>query len=260
MPAVSGEVAVHPGVTDEQVQTMNRAGLGEHIHHRYDRELESLRNRVVAMGGLAESQVNDALTALREHNSELAEYVIRTDHRVNAQEVGIDEDCTYILARRQPAAGDLRMVMAIIKTITDIERIGDESEKIARATLDLESASFANMEVLMQQIDALGLMVVGLLREALDAFVRMDLEAAVKTARKDKDIDKRYFELLSELIAHMKSEPADVEEFQSLIWVIRALERIGDHSKNICEYIVYLVRGKDVRHTTIDELEQQFGV
>ena len=116
------------------------------------------------------------------------------------------------------------------------------------------------MGVLMQQIDALGLMVVGLLREALDAFVRMDMEAALKVARKDKDIDKRYFELLSELIANMKPEPADIDEFQSLIWVIRALERIGDHAKNICEYIVYLVRGKDVRHTTIDEIEQQLGV
>ncbi len=239
---------------------MDRTGLGEHIHHRFDRELDSLRNRVVAMGGLVESQVNDALTALRERNSELAEYVIRTDHRVNAQEVCIDEDCTYVLARRQPAAGDLRMVMAIIKTITDIERIGDESEKIARVTLDLDTASFANMDVLMQQIDALGQMVVGLLREALDAFVRMDMEAAVKIARKDKDVDERYFSLLSDLTAHMKADPADVEEFQALIWVIRALERIGDHSKNICEYIVYLVRGKDVRHTTIDEIEQQFGI
>ena len=239
---------------------MTRTGLGEHIHHRYDRELESLRNRVVAMGGLAESQVKDALTALREQNQELAEYVIRTDHHVNSQEVGIDEDCTYILARRQPAAGDLRMVMAIIKTITDIERIGDESEKIARATIDLDSAGFANVEALMQQIDALGQMVLGLLRDALNAFVRMDVEAAVNAARKDKDIDTRYFELLSELIAHMKSAPADIEELQSLIWVIRALERIGDHAKNICEYIMYLVRGKDVRHTTIDEIEQQFGV
>jgi len=238
---------------------MNKAGLGEHIHHRFDRELDSLRNRVVAMGGLVESQVNDALTALRERNVELAEYVIRTDHRVNAQEVGIDEDCTYILARRQPAAGDLRMVMAIIKTITDIERIGDESEKVARVALELDSVSFPHMEVLGQQIDALGVMVVSLLRDSLDAFVRMDMEAALRIARRDKDIDTRYFELLSELIAHMKSEPSDIEEFQLLIWVIRALERIGDHAKNICEYIVYLVRGKDVRHTTIDELEQQFG-
>lgn len=239
---------------------MNKAGLGEHIHHRYDRELDSLRNRVVAMGGLVESQINDALTALRERNSELAEYVIRTDHRVNAQEVGIDEDCTYILARRQPAASDLRIVMAIIKTITDLERIGDESEKIASIAIDLDSASFTNMDALMRQVDALGLMVVSHLREALDAFVRMDIESSVKTARKDQDVDKRYFELLSELIAHMKSEPADIEEFQSLIWAIRALERIGDHAKNICEYIVYLVRGKDVRHTTIDEIEQQIGI
>jgi len=239
---------------------MKQAGLGEHIHHRYDRELDSLRNRVVAMGGLVESQVNDSLTALRDRNAELAEYVIRTDHRVNEQEVNIDEDCTYILARRQPAASDLRMVMAIIKTITDLERVGDESEKIARVAIELDSASFANMDVLMQQIDLLGQMVVGSLREVLDAFVRMDVEAAVRVARKDKEIDVRYFELLTELIAHMKSEPADVEEFQSLIWVNRALERIGDHAKNICEYIVYLVRGKDVRHTTIDEIEQQIGI
>ncbi|MGD2111826.1 MAG: phosphate signaling complex protein PhoU [Gammaproteobacteria bacterium] len=235
---------------------MNKAGLGEHIHHRFDRELDSLRNRVVSMGGLVESQVNDALTALRERNFELAEFVIRTDHRVNAQEVCIDEDCTYILARRQPAAGDLRMVMAIIKTITDIERMGDESEKIAQVALDIDSSNFANMDLLRQQVDELGQMVLGQLHEALDAFVRMDTEAALNIARKDQDVDKRYFELLSELIGHMKAEPADIEKFQSLIWVIRALERIGDHAKNICEYIVYLVRGKDVRHITIDEIEQ----
>jgi phosphate transport system protein len=239
---------------------MNPAGLGEHISHRFDRELESLRNRVVSMGGLVERQVSDALTALREQNTELAAYVVRTDHRVNAQEVSIDEDCTYLLARRQPAAGDLRMVMAIIKTITDLERIGDESEKIGRITLELEAATFPDMAVLMEQIDAMGQMVVGLLREALDAFVRMDVEAAVEAARKDEEIDQRYFMLLAELIQHMKSDPDDVEKLQALIWVIRALERIGDHSKNICEYIVYLVRGKDVRHITIDEIEQEIGI
>jgi phosphate transport system protein len=235
-------------------------GLGEHIHQRFDRELESLRNRVVSMGGLVESQVNDALTALRDRNFELAEYVIRTDHRVNNHEVCIDEDCIYILARRQPAAGDLRMVMAIIKTITDIERIGDESEKIAKVAIELDSVNFAHMGLLMEQIDGLGQMVMGMLREALDAFVRMDVEAAVKAARKDKDVDKRYFELLAELTEQMKTEPSDIQEFQSLIWVVRALERIGDHAKNICEYIVFLVRGKDVRHTTIEDIEQQCGV
>ncbi len=239
---------------------MDPAGLGEHIHHRFDRELESLRNRVVSMGGLVERQVNDALTALRERNTELADYVIRTDHRVNAQEVSIDEDCTYILARRQPAAGDLRMVMAIIKTITDIERIGDESEKIGRITIELETSTFPHMDELMDQIDAMGQMVVSVLHDALDAFVRIDMGSAIVAARKDKEIDRRYFELLTELVQHMKSDPEDVEELQALIWVIRALERIGDHSKNICEYIIYLVRGKDVRHITIDEIEQEIGI
>lgn len=238
---------------------MNPENLGGHIHHRYDRELDSLRNRVVSMGGLVERQANDALTALRDQNAELAEYVIRTDARVNAQEVSIDEDCTYVLARRQPAAGDLRMVMAFIKTITDIERIGDESEKIAHVTLHLDTTHYPNMGVLMQQIDSMGQKVLQMLRDALDSLVRMDVEAAVCTARNDEAVDALYVGLLKELMEHMKSDPQDVEEYQSLIWVIRALERIGDHSKNICEYIIYFVRGKDVRHTTIDEIEEQLG-
>ena len=238
---------------------MKPVDLGEHIHQRFDRELDSLRNRVVAMGGLVERQVNDALTALGEQNTELAEYVIRTDHRVNAQEVSIDEDCTYILARRQPAAGDLRMVMAIIKTISDIERIGDESEKIGRVTVRLGNSSFPDDQELIQQINNMGQVVLKILRDSLDAFVRMDVDAAITAARNDEDVDARYVALLQDLMRHMKADPGDLEDFQNLIWVVRALERIGDHSKNICEYIVYLVRGKDVRHTTIDEIEQQMG-
>lgn len=238
---------------------MRPTNLGEHIHHRFDRELESLRNRVVSMGAMVERQVTDALTALKELNPELAEYVIRTDHRVNAQEVSIDEDCTYILARRQPAASDLRTVMAMIKTITDLERIGDESEKIAWVASEITESSFPNMDVLMQQIDAMGQMVLGMLHDTLDAFVRMDMAAAVATTRRDADVDERYVGLITDLIQNMKKDPEDVEEFQSLIWVVRALERIGDHAKNICEYIVYLVEGRDVRHTTIHEKGQETG-
>jgi phosphate transport system protein len=239
---------------------MGPTNLGEHIHHRFDRELESLRNRVVSMGAMVERQVTDALMALNEQNSELAEYVIRTDHRVNAQEVSIDEDCTYILARRQPAASDLRMVMAIIKTITDLERIGDESEKIAWVASEITESSFPNMELLMQQIDGMGHMVLSVLHDTLDAFVRMDMDAAIATSRRDADVDERYVGLLTDLIQNMKKDPDDVEEFQSLIWVVRALERIGDHAKNICEYIVYLVEGRDVRHTTIDDRGQEIGI
>lgn len=239
---------------------MEPVNLGQHIHHRYDSELESLRSRVVSMGGLAERQIADALTALKEQNLELAEYVIRTDHRINAQEVSIDEDCTYVLARRQPAAGDLRMVMAIIKTITDIERIGDESEKIARIATRLSSATPPGVEQLVKEIESMGQQVRNNLNDALDAFVRMDMQAAVIAARKDEKIDQLYVALLSELTNHIKENPQYTEELQALIWVIRSLERIGDHSKNMCEYVIYLVKGKDVRHTTIDELEQEAGI
>jgi phosphate transport system protein len=249
-----------PELADRRTATMNAANLGQHIHHRYDSELESLRSRVVSMGGLAERQISDALTALREQNLELAEYVIRTDHRINAQEVNIDEDCTYVLARRQPAAGDLRMVMAIIKTITDIERIGDESGKIAMTTIRQSAPPAPDLETAMQEIDNMGLQVRNFLREALDAFVRMDVQAAVTAARRDEDIDQRYVTLLTNLTDHIKEFPQDAEDCQSLIWVIRSLERIGDHSRNICEYVIYLVKGKDVRHITIDELEQEAGV
>lgn len=236
---------------------MEPANLGQHIHHRYDKELESLRSRVVSMGGLAERQISDALTALRDHNLELAEYVIRTDHRINAQEVNIDEDCTYVLARRQPAAGDLRAVTAIIKTITDLERIGDESEKIAQITIRNGAASAPGLDKNMEQIEDMAMMVRNTLREALDAFVRMDVEAAVAAARRDEEVDERYVNLLKALTGHIKEYPQDTEDCQSLIWVTRSLERIGDHAKNICEYVIYLVKGKDVRHTTIDELEQE---
>lgn len=233
--------------------------LGDHIQQSYDRELDSVRSRVLSMGGLVERQIIDAVAALKEGDSELADYVIRTDHRVNAQEVSIDEDCTYILARRQPTARDLRMVTAIIKTITDLERIGDESEKIASAAIAISTSSVQGLSPLIEQIDALGHEVLILLRETLDAFVRNDTEAAIATAFKDEDIDRRYVELISDITNCIKQSPEDIEIFHSLMWVARALERIGDHSKNICEYIIYLVKGKNVRHISIDELEQELG-
>jgi len=237
----------------EQVQ------LGEHIQQSYDRELESVRSRVLSMGGLVERQVTDALTALKENDSELAEYVIRTDHRVNAQEVGIDEDCTYILARRQPTARDLRMVTAIIKTITDLERIGDESGKIAEAAINISTSTAPGLDPLIQQADEMGSLVLTLLRETLDAMVRTNVDAAVNAAVKDEAIDRRYVNLISEITNCIKQSPEDTEIFHSLLWVARSLERVGDHSKNICEYVIYLVKGKDVRHISIDELEQELG-
>ena len=230
---------------------------GDHIHHQFDRELDSVRSRVLSMGGLVERQIGDALAALRDQSSELAEYVIRTDHRVNALEVGIDEDCTYILARRQPAAGDLRMVMAIIKTITDLERIGDESEKIAKMVLGESLRDVPGINSVIEEVEAMGNMVKRLLNEALDAFARMDVENAFKAAGLDQEVDQVYAGLRSKLYENIKSEPEDIEYFQRLIWITRSLERIGDHAKNICEYVVYLARGKDIRHISTDELEKE---
>lgn len=229
---------------------------GEHIHHQFDRELDSVRSRVLSMGGLVERQVSDSLAALRDQNTELAEYVIRTDHRVNALEVGIDEDCTYILARRQPAAGDLRMVMAIIKTITDLERIGDESEKIAKMILGDSLREIPGIAVLIDELNAMGGMVQRLLHDALDSFVRMDVISSLKAASYDKEIDMAYAALLTKLHQNIKADPEEIEYFQRLIWIARSLERIGDHSKNICEYVVYLVRGKDIRHISTDSIDE----
>ena len=226
---------------------------GEHTHHQFDRELESVRSRVLSMGGLVERQIGDALTALKDQNTELAEYVIRTDHRINALEVGIDEDCTYILARRQPAAGDLRTVMAIIKTITDLERIGDESEKIAKMVLGSPLTDVPGAGALIEEIEAMGAKVAEILRGALDSFVRLDVQSAFNTASMDVEIDGAYAALLSKLYQGIKGAPEEVEYYQRLIWITRSLERIGDHSKNICEYVVYLARGKDVRHISIEE-------
>jgi phosphate transport system protein len=205
------------------------------------------------MGGLVERQISDALTALRDQNTELADFVIRTDHRVNALEVGIDEDSTYILARRQPAAGDLRTVMAIIKTITDLERVGDESEKIAKMVLGKPLTEVPGVNSLIKDIEAMGSMVSEILRAALDSFVRLDVQAAFNTASMDGKIDEAYGALLGRLYQNIKDAPDEVEYYQRLIWITRSLERIGDHSKNICEYVVYLARGKDVRHISIEE-------
>lgn len=231
----------------------------EHIYQEFDRELDSIRSRVLSMGGLVERQINDALSALESQNIELAEYVIRTDHRVNAQEVGIDEDCTYILARRQPAAGDLRTVMAIIKTITDIERIGDESKKVARMVLEDSVREIPEFKAMLEQIGKMGELVQQLLHDALDAFARLDTDAALATAKRDEAVDERYVVLISDLLDVIREDPENIAHFHRLVWTVRSLERIGDHAKNICEYVVYLVKGKDIRHISIDEIEDVLG-
>jgi phosphate transport system protein len=221
----------------------------------FDEEMENLRNQVLKMGGLVEQQINGAIEALQNTSAPGAEKIILNDHKVNALEVTIDEACTQILARRQPAASDLRMVIAVIKTITDLERIGDEAEKIAKMALYLaeDDVGFHRRYTgLCHLADQVKHMV----HNVLDAYARLDVDAAIKVVRDDNDTDKEYQNLMRMLITFMMEDPRKISEVLEVIWAARALERIGDHAKNIGEYIIYLVKGKDIRHLDIDEVER----
>lgn len=231
---------------------MDKLKLGQHISQQFNEELEDIRTRVMNMGGLVEQQLSDAIKALTTLDATLAEVVISNDFKVNALEVSIDEECTQILARRQPAASDLRLIIAVIKTITDLERIGDEAERIGRMALHF-SESGGNNKMLVGIVH-LGEMVLKMLHKSLDTFTRMDAEAAVEVARRDLKIDQEYESVLRGLMTYMMEDNRAIPVVVDMMWSARALERIGDRSKNICEYVIYLVKGKDVRHTSIDKV------
>ncbi|MDH4276127.1 MAG: phosphate signaling complex protein PhoU [Gammaproteobacteria bacterium] len=231
---------------------MDTSSISHHISRQYNQELEDVRNRVLAMGGLVEQQIKDAVQALISSDLELAEQVITRDIQVNALEVGIDEECTQILARRQPAGSDLRLLVAVIKTITDLERIGDEAEKVARMAIHLTQLERPRNQYI--EIQSLGGRVRQIAREALDTFARMDTEAAARVAQTDQQIDLEYEGILRQMMTHMMEDPRTIQRNMDIIWAARALERIGDHSRNICEYVIYLVKGKDVRHTSLAQI------
>ncbi|HEB80983.1 MAG TPA: phosphate signaling complex protein PhoU [Chromatiales bacterium] len=236
---------------------MNKIEIGHHISKQFDTELEDIRQRVLVMGGLVEQQIGDALRALVDVDSQLAEVVVRSDYKVNAMEVAIDEECTHIIARRQPAATDLRLVVAVIKTITDLERIGDEAERIARMALRLAEAGNGGARKYFTQIEYMGERVYKMMHEALDAFARTDPEAAVAVWRKDQRVDEEYEAIVRQLITVMMEDPRSIPVALDVMWSARALERIGDRARNICEYVIYLVRGKDVRHTSLEQIEKE---
>ncbi|WP_018232601.1 phosphate signaling complex protein PhoU [Thioalkalivibrio thiocyanodenitrificans] len=233
---------------------MEKNRLGGHYLEKYDEELEAIRNRVLSMGGLVESQISGAIGALGSGDIALAESVVQDDVKVNGFEVAIDERCSQILARHQPAASDLRFVIAVIKTITDLERIGDQAERVARMALQLAQKDRPRNQY--ADVVALGERVLAMVHGALDAFARMDVEAAVAVARSDVAVDNDYESIMRQSITFMMEDPRTISRAMDVIWAIRALERIGDHARNMCEYVIYLVRGKDVRHISLDEMEE----
>ncbi len=223
----------------------------EHIFKQYDAELESVRAKVLEMGGLVEKQIADAMKALVESNPTLAQTVVKKDHQVNALEVQIDEDCSTIIARRQPAAGDLRMILMMIKTITDLERIGDEASKIARFAISIHEANRA-WSTKFSDVKAMATVTQTMLRMALNAFARSDETKVQEIAQMDERVDEQYQAAIRQMITFMLEDPRTISMTLEVLFVAKAIERIGDHAKNISEYVVYMVKGKDVRHL-IDE-------
>lgn len=228
----------------------------EHISKQYDAQLEAVRAKVLEMGGLVEQQIVNALEALIKADLKLAKDVMQTDARVNTLELQVDEACNHIIARRQPAAGDLRMIMMMVKTITDLERIGDEATKIARTAQRIyeEDRMFKPR---FTEIKTMVKIVREMLRTSLDAFARLDVSQTVEVARQDEQVDEQFRAAMRQLITFMLEDPRTISMSLEVLFVAKAVERIGDHAKNISEYVVYMVKGKDVRHSTLEEMERE---
>jgi len=226
----------------------------QHISQQFENELQDIRSRVLAMGGLVEQQVDNAMEALMTGDAELARQVIAADDDVNDMEVSIDEECIQIIALRQPTAGDLRLVSGILKTITDLERMSDESVRIAKMAINLADKDRPKRNY--RELQSLGAHVRGMLHDALDAFARLDVNMALRVAREDQYVDAEYEGILRQLMTYMMEDNRAVTRVIDMMWSARSLERIGDHAHNICEHIIYLVEGKDVRHLSVEKMEQ----
>jgi phosphate transport system protein len=227
----------------------------KHLSSKFDADLNLLLSRLLEMGGLVESQIAYALEALKEFDTVLVDQVLEGEHRLNDMEIKIDEEVTNIIARRQPAARDLRFLMATSKCITNLERAGDEARKIVKRTRRIQ-ANVGGLNVNAAEIKASGEMALHILRRALDAFARMDTVAAAKIVRDDEAIDNEFKALVRKLVTSMTEDPRTISIGLDYLFIAKAIERIGDHAKNIAEYVVYVAKGADVRHVSREQLER----
>ena len=233
--------------------SMATTDLYHHTSRRFNEELERVRSKVLSMGGLVEAQLGKCLAALAQGQGVVGQSVVAGERQVNAMEVSIDEDCIRILATRGPAAGDLRLIIATIKTITDLERIGDECEKIGMIAPRLALAERSTDGY--RAVRHLGRAVQSMVHDALDACARLDWELALRTARADRLVDEEYKAIRRQCVSFMLKDPQDIPRALDVMWIVRALERIGDHAKNVCEYVIYVVHGQDIRHLPRTDLE-----
>jgi phosphate transport system protein len=234
---------------------LKQEGYGQHISGQFNTELESLRNQLLAMGGQVEQQLTTALDALMKLDSGVAESIVRNDAEINQMEMTIDDECATIIARRQPTASDLRLVITIIKVNRDLERIGDEAAKVARQAVQLSEGGTSPSSFV--EIRHIGALVGVLLRQSLDAFARLDVTKAIEVVRGDAEVDKAYGSAMRSLVTFMVEDPRNIGAILNEMWALRSLERIGDHACNIAEHVVYLVKGLDVRHGRLSELGEE---
>jgi phosphate transport system protein len=227
--------------------------MSEHISKRYDLELEGLRTGLLQMGGLIEQQIEHAMRGVIERNLPLLEEVIATEKRVNAMEIELDEACNQLIAKRQPAASDLRVIMSMVKTITDLERVGDEAKKIAKMGRHILESEV--MFVPRVELRHAASMVVDMLRRTLDALARQDLVSAAEVVRQDKEVDAEFKSIMRQLITFMMEDPRTISCGLDMLFIAKAIERIGDHSKNMAQYVVFMVKGTDVRHAGLAAME-----
>lgn len=236
---------------------MDNGKIGQHISSQFNRELEDVRNKVLAMGGLVEQQIELAVTAFSTGDVEVAELVIKQDSQVDALEVSIDQECMQILALRQPTAFDLRLLITTIKVVNELERIGDMAERIAEMAIQLSVAEIISKHDQYYELEHMAELVQTMLHGALDLFARMNIDNVTEITALDGNVDREYGSIIRQLITRMMEDPRNITRMMDVLWIARSLERIGDHACNICENMIYMVKGQDVRHLTQAELEKK---
>jgi phosphate transport system protein len=235
---------------------MENSNIGHHISEKYNQEIEDIRNHLLTMGGMVEEQLENAILAFTSGDIELAEQVIKQDNQIDSLEVVLDRECTQIIALRQPAAFDLRLLITVLKIIHELERVGDLAEHIAKMAIHISDIEGIKSQP-FYEISHMAELVKGMMHDALDAFARMTLETVASITGRDENVDREYASILRQQITYMMEDPRNITRSLNAMWTVRSLERIGDHACNICEHLVYMIKGEDVRHISREELEKR---